>query len=74
MAGEPMNPATKTFAASGGRRGDPGQPRLVPYHHHRRASAGPPGFIDYWGRVAGTMARARRWCEAHHRDLLASAG
>jgi thiamine kinase-like enzyme len=38
------------------------------------ASAGHRGFIDYWGRVAGTMARARRWCEAHHRDLLASAG
>jgi Phosphotransferase enzyme family len=38
------------------------------------ASAGHPGFIDYWGRVAGTMARARRWCEAHQRDLLASAG
>jgi hypothetical protein len=38
------------------------------------ASAGHPGFIDYWGRVAGTMARARRWCEAHQHDLLASAG
>jgi hypothetical protein len=38
------------------------------------ASAGHPGFIDCWGRVAGTMARARRWCEAHHRDLLAAAG
>jgi hypothetical protein len=38
------------------------------------ASAGHPGFIDYWGRVAGTMARARRWCEAHHPDLLAAAG
>jgi thiamine kinase-like enzyme len=38
------------------------------------ASAGHPGFADYWGRVAGTMARARRWCEAHHDDLLAAAG
>jgi len=38
------------------------------------AGAGHPGFIDYWGRVAGTMARARRWCEAHHHDLLASSG
>ena len=38
------------------------------------ASAGHPGFIDYWGRVAGTMSRARRWCEAHQRDLLASVG
>jgi len=38
------------------------------------ASAGHPGFIDYWGRVAGVMARARRWCQAHHHDLLASAG
>jgi hypothetical protein len=38
------------------------------------ASAGHPGFVDYWGRVAGTMTRARRWCEAHHHDLLAAAG
>ena len=38
------------------------------------ASAGHPGFIDYRGRVAGAMARARCWCEAHHHDLLASAG
>jgi Phosphotransferase enzyme family len=38
------------------------------------AGAGHPGFIDYWGRAAGTMARARRWCEAHHRDLLAACG
>jgi hypothetical protein len=38
------------------------------------AGAGHPGFIDYWGRVAGTMARARRWCEAHHHDLLAASG
>jgi len=25
------------------------------------------------GARRGTMARARRWCEAHHHDLLASA-
>jgi len=37
-------------------------------------NAGHPGFADYWGRVAGMMARARRWCEAHHHDLLASVG
>ena len=36
------------------------------------AGAGHPGFADYWGRVAGTMARARRWCEAHQHDLLAA--
>jgi hypothetical protein len=38
------------------------------------ANAGHAGFADFWARVAGTMARARRWCEAHHHDLLASAG
>jgi Phosphotransferase enzyme family len=38
------------------------------------ARAGHPGFVDYWGRVAGVMTRARRWCEAHHHDLLASVG
>jgi hypothetical protein len=36
------------------------------------ADAGHPGFADYWGRDAGIMTRARRWCEAHHHDLLAS--
>ncbi len=38
------------------------------------ANAGHPGFADYWSRVAGSMARARRWYEAHHHDLFASAG
>jgi Phosphotransferase enzyme family len=38
------------------------------------ADAGHPAFADYWSHVAGTMARARRWCEAHNHDLVASAG
>jgi phosphotransferase family enzyme len=38
------------------------------------ASAGHPGFTDYWRRVAGTMTRARHWCQAHQHDLLAAAG
>jgi Phosphotransferase enzyme family len=37
------------------------------------AAAGHPGFADYWRRFAGPMTRARRWCQAHHHDLLASA-
>jgi hypothetical protein len=37
------------------------------------ADAGHPGFADYWNQVAGTMARARCWCETHYRDLVASA-
>jgi hypothetical protein len=38
------------------------------------ADAGHPAFADYWSHVAGTMARARRWCEAHYHDLVAAAG
>ena len=34
---------------------------------------GHPGFIDFWNHLAGTMGRARRWCEAHQHDLLAAA-
>jgi thiamine kinase-like enzyme len=37
------------------------------------ANDGHPGFADYWSHVAGAMARARRWCETHRRDLLAAA-
>jgi len=37
------------------------------------ANLGHPGFADYWRRVSGTMARARRWYEVHHHDLLTSA-
>jgi len=37
------------------------------------AGAGHPGFADYWNQVAGTMARARCWCETHYHDLVASA-
>jgi hypothetical protein len=37
------------------------------------AAAGHQGFIDYWNRVAAPVARARRWCLRHRRDLLAAA-
>jgi Ser/Thr protein kinase RdoA (MazF antagonist) len=37
------------------------------------AAAGHQGFADYWRRVAAPMARARRWCLRHRRDLLAAA-
>jgi len=37
------------------------------------AVAGHPGLIDYWQHVAGPLGRARRWCEAHQRDILAAA-
>jgi hypothetical protein len=37
------------------------------------AAAGHQGFADHWNRVAGSAARARRWCRRHQRDLLAAA-
>jgi hypothetical protein len=37
------------------------------------AAAGHQGFADHWRTVAGPAARARRWCQRHHRDLLAAA-
>jgi len=37
------------------------------------AAAGHRGFADHWNQVAGTAARARRWCGRHQRDLLAAA-
>jgi len=37
------------------------------------AAAGHQGFADHWRTVAGTAARARRWCQRHRRDLLAAA-
>ena len=35
---------------------------------------GHPGFTDSWNSIGGVMIRARSWCEAHQRDLLAVAG
>lgn len=35
--------------------------------------AGHEGFIDCWNENGDTMIRARRWCQAHQRDLLAAA-
>jgi Phosphotransferase enzyme family len=37
------------------------------------AAAGHQGFADHWRAVAGPVARARRWTQRHHRDLLAAA-
>ena len=37
------------------------------------AAAGHRGFADHWDQVAGTAARARRWCRRHQRDLLTAA-
>jgi hypothetical protein len=37
------------------------------------AAAGHEGFADHWRSVAWQAARARRWCQRHHRDLLAAA-
>ena len=37
------------------------------------AAAGHQGFADHWRAVAGSAARARRWCQRHQRDLLAAA-
>jgi hypothetical protein len=37
------------------------------------AAAGHQAFADHWRSVSGTAARARRWCQAHQRDLLAAA-
>jgi hypothetical protein len=37
------------------------------------AAAGHQGFADHWNQVAGSAARARRWCRRHQRDLLAAA-
>jgi len=37
------------------------------------ASAGHAGFADHWRTVAPVAGRARRWCERHHRALLAAA-
>jgi hypothetical protein len=52
---------------------------IVPNHDWTYAivteavAAGHQGFADYWGRVAGPVARARRWSLRHQRDLLAAA-
>jgi hypothetical protein len=35
--------------------------------------AGHEGFIDAWNENGDTMIRARRWCQAHQRDLFAAA-
>ena len=37
------------------------------------AAAGHQGFADHWRAVAGSAARARLWCQRHHRDLLTAA-
>ena len=37
------------------------------------AAVGHQGFADHWRAVAGSVARARRWCRRHQRDLLAAA-
>jgi hypothetical protein len=37
------------------------------------AAAGHQGFADHWRLVSATAARARRWCQRHHRDLLTAA-
>jgi Phosphotransferase enzyme family len=37
------------------------------------AAIGHQGFADHWRTVAGSAARARRWCQRHQRDLLAAA-
>jgi aminoglycoside phosphotransferase (APT) family kinase protein len=37
------------------------------------AAAGHQGFADHWHDIAGPTARARRWTQRHHRDLLAAA-
>lgn len=37
------------------------------------AAVGHQGFADHWRMVAGSAARARRWCQRHQRDLLAAA-
>jgi len=37
------------------------------------AAAGHAGFADHWRAVAPSARRARRWCERHHRGLLAAA-
>jgi len=38
------------------------------------AAAGHQGFADHWDQVAAPVARARRWCRRHQRDLLDAAG
>jgi len=37
------------------------------------AAAGHQGFADHWRAVAGSAARARRWCLRHQRDLVTAA-
>ncbi len=37
------------------------------------AKAGHSAFADHWRTVAASAARARRWCQRYHRDLLAAA-
>ncbi len=37
------------------------------------AEAGHPAFAEHWRAVAPAAARARRWCQRHHRALLAAA-
>jgi hypothetical protein len=37
------------------------------------AAAGHASFADHWRAIAQETGRARRWCERHHRALLAAA-
>jgi hypothetical protein len=37
------------------------------------AAAGHQAFADHWRTVSAPAARARSWCEHHHRDLLTAA-
>jgi Phosphotransferase enzyme family len=37
------------------------------------AAAGHQGFADHWRAVREPVARERRWCQRHQRDLLAAA-
>jgi len=37
------------------------------------AAAGHAGFADHWRAVGPEAGRARRWCDRHHRALLAAA-
>ncbi|HTW03951.1 MAG TPA: phosphotransferase [Streptosporangiaceae bacterium] len=52
---------------------------LVPNHDWtyaivtEAAAAGHQGFADHWREVSAPVARARRWCRRHERDLLAVA-
>jgi Phosphotransferase enzyme family len=52
---------------------------LVPNHDWtyaivtEAAAAGHQGFADHWRQVSAPVARARRWCRRHERDLLRAA-